>query len=122
MICHLQSVLDSAGKLYVVPKVTSIEPLVGSWAGGSNLKLIGTGLKPDDEIVTVNFGEAGSQQKGCSIVEVTSTMIACRVPDFRNMKVSYEKDVALVIYFSGQMLRSEIDVSANYTLSASSTP
>ena len=83
MICHLQSVLDSAGKLYVVPKVTSIEPLVGSWAGGSNLKLIGTGLKPDDEIVTVNFGEAGSQQKGCSIVEVTSTMIVCRVPDFR---------------------------------------
>ena len=85
-------------------------------------ELIGTGLKSDDEIVTVNFGEAGSQQKGCSIVEVASTMIACRVPDFRNMKVSYEKDVALVIYFSGQMLRSEIDVSANYTFSASSTP
>ena len=112
---------DSAGKLYVMPKVDTIEPLVGSWAGGSILKLMGNGLNPDDGIVTVNFGEPPFQ-KGCAIVDVTSTMIACRVPDFRDQKSGDEKVVALDIYFSGQMLRGEIDASTDYTFSSASTP
>ena len=81
---------DSAGKLYVMPKVDTIEPLVGSWAGGSILKLMGNGLNPDDGIVTVNFGEPPFA-KACAIVEVTSTVIACRVPDFRDQKSGDEK-------------------------------
>ena len=112
---------DSAGKLYVVPKVDTIEPLVGSWSGGSILKLVGTGLKPDDEIVTINFGE-GQFSKGCAIVEVTSTMIACRVPDFRDQKSGDTKDVVIDIYFSGQMLRGELSVEATYTFDSASTP
>ena len=112
---------DTAGKLYVVPKVETISPVVGSWAGGSILTLTGTGLNPHDGIVTVNFGEPPFQ-KGCAIVEVTSTKIACQVPDHRDQKFSDEKTVMIDIYFSGQMLRGEVMAGTDYTFSASSTP
>ena len=112
---------DTAGKLYVVPRVTSISPTVGSWAGGSILTLTGSGLNPHDGIVTVNFGEPPFQ-KGCAIVEVTATKIACQVPDHRDQKVADEKTVLIDIYFSGQMVRGEVEAASNYTFSAASTP
>ena len=112
---------DTAGKLYVVPKVETISPAVGSWAGGSILTLTGSGLNPHDGIVTVNFGEPPFQ-KGCAIVEVTSTKISCQVPDHRDQKVSDDKTVMIDLYFSGQMLRGEVVASTNYTFSAASTP
>ena len=112
---------DTAGKLYVVPRVTSISPAVGSWAGGSILTLTGSGLKPHDGIVTVNFGEPPFQ-KGCAIVEVTATKIACQVPDYRDQQFSDLKTVVLDIYFSGQMVRGEVEAAANYTFSTASTP
>ena len=112
---------DTAGKLYVVPRVVSISPTVGSWAGGSILTLTGSGLNPHDGIVTVNFGEPPFQ-KGCAIVEVTATKIACQVPDHRDQKVADEKTVVIDIYFSGQMVRGEVEAASDFTFSAASTP
>ena len=114
---------DTAGKLYVVPKISAISPLSGSWAGGSILTLTGTGLKPADGIVTINFGEAGSIQKGCAVVEVTSSKVACVVPDM-TPKVGTDKMYPIDIYFSGEMLRAELDaaVTAEYTYTADLTP
>ena len=112
---------DTAGKLYVVPKVEAISPVVGSWAGGSILTLTGSGLKPHDGIVTVNFGEPPFH-KGCAIIEVTSSKIACQVPDFRDQKFSDEKTVMIDIYFSGQMMKGEVMAATDYTFSAAATP
>ena len=55
-------------------------------------------------------------------MEVTATKIACQVPDHRDQKVSDEKTVMLDIYFSGQMVRGQVEADANYTFSAATTP
>jgi len=112
---------DSAGKLYVVPKIDAISPTTGSWAGGSILTLTGSGLNPTDGIVTINFGELPFQT-ACAIIEVTSSKVACTVPELA--KVGDEKTVVIDIYFSGEMLRAEMadGVDANYTYSTAMTP
>merc|ERR1719239_658627 len=114
---------DSAGKLYVVPKIDAISPASGSWAGGSILTITGSGLNPTDGIVTINFGE-GAFAMACAIVEVTSTKVACVVPDMRSQKAGDEKTVELDMYFGGQMLRAEVDaaVTAEYVFSSALTP
>merc|ERR1719239_2005518 len=114
---------DSAGKLYVVPKIDAISPASGSWAGGSILTITGSGLNPTDGIVTINFGE-GAFAMACAIVEVTSTKVACVVPDMRSQKAGDEKTVELDMYFGGQMLRAEVDaaVAAEYVFSSALTP
>merc|ERR1719239_970897 len=114
---------DSAGKLYVVPKIDAISPASGSWAGGSILTITGSGLNPTDGIVTINFGE-GAFAMACAIVEVTSTKVACVVPDMRSQKAGDEKTVELDMYFGGQMLRAEVDASVTpeYIFSSALTP
>merc|ERR1719249_162356 len=60
----------------------------------------------------------------CAIVEVTSTKVACVVPDMRSQKAGDEKTVELDMYFGGQMLRAEVDaaVAAEYVFSSALTP
>ena len=60
----------------------------------------------------------------CAIVEVTSTKVACVVPDMRSQKAGDEKTVELDMYFGGQMLRAEVDaaVTAEYVFSSTLTP
>ena len=114
---------DSAGKLYVVPRIDAISPTSGSWAGGSILTITGSGLNPTDGIVTINFGE-GAFAMACAIVEITSTKVACVVPDMRSQKAGDEKTVELDMYFGGQMLRAEVDASVTpeYIFSSALTP
>ena len=112
---------DSAGKLYVVPKIDAIAPTTGSWAGGSILTLTGSGLNPGDGIVTINFGEL-PYQTACAIIEVTSSKVSCTVPEAQ--KVGDEKTVVIDIYFGGEMIRAEMadGVTAEYIYSTAMTP
>ena len=114
---------DTAGSLFVIPKVLEVIGKTGSWAGGAILKLTGLGLKPGDGIVTINFGSAPFQ-KGCRIVEILSNEISCIVPDFRDQKSGSSKIVPIEIYLSGNMNIPEIDPSIvmKYTFTDSLTP
>ena len=114
---------DTAGSLFVMPRIDSVTPLSGSWAGGSILKLTGYGLKPEDEIVTVNFGES-PYQKGCKILEISSTEISCQVPDYKDSRVSSTKSVSVEIYLSGEMIKPDIDesITMEYTFDDGLTP
>ena len=114
---------DTSGSLYILPKITTISALSGSWAGGSILKITGFGLKPGDDIVTINFGSAPFQ-KGCNVVEILSTEISCIVPDYRDQKASAEKVVPMEIYISGNMVVPEFEslMTPEYTFTESLTP
>jgi hypothetical protein len=114
---------DTAGSLFVMPKLTSVSPLSGSWAGGSILMVAGYGLNPADGFVTINFGES-PYQKGCKIISKTSTEISCLVPDYRDSRVSQTKTVPIEIYLSGEMIKPDQDdaIILEYTFDDSLTP
>ena len=114
---------DTAGSLFVLPKVTSVSPLSGSWAGGNMISINGFGLKPADEIVTVNFGES-PYQKGCKVVSTTSSQITCQVPDYRDSRVSTTKTVPIEIFLSGDMITPDLaeSVTLEYQFDDALTP
>ena len=112
---------ETAGSIYVYPKVTSISPISGSWAGGTIFTINGFGLTPEDEYITINFGEA-PYSKGCKVISSTSKQITCQVPDFRDLKTTTMKKVSIEIYLSGNMLQPVTDNPLEYTFDETLTP
>ena len=114
---------DTAGSLFVFPKIIETTSMSGSWAGGSILTLKGLGLKPGDGIVTVNFG-VSPYQKSCNVIEILSNEISCVVPGFTDQKVADSKVVEIEVFISGNMNAPEIDPSVvlEYTFESSLTP
>ena len=83
---------------------------------------MGSGLNPTDGIVTVNIGES-PYQAACAIVEVSSSKVACQVPDMQSQQQDV-KAFLVDIYFSGQMERAELadGVTPEFTFSTAGTP
>eukprot|EP00090_Calanus_glacialis_P017096 TRINITY_DN2671_c0_g1_i4.p1 TRINITY_DN2671_c0_g1~~TRINITY_DN2671_c0_g1_i4.p1 ORF type:complete len:4502 (+),score=1148.36 TRINITY_DN2671_c0_g1_i4:1085-13507(+) len=77
----------NTAKFNLVPKVSSVNAVSGSWAGGNLFVLSGSGLVPfgGEATVFVTFGEA-PYSMGCTIVEVAFDYISCMVPDFSTYK------------------------------------
>merc|ERR1712106_551167 len=89
----------NTGKFNLVPKVSSVNAVSGSWAGGNLFVLSGSGLVPfgGEATVFVTFGEA-PYSMGCTIVEVAFDYISCMVPDFSTYKASQtSKEVPVVV-------------------------
>merc|ERR1719483_1010979 len=77
----------NTAKFNLVPKVSAVNAVSGSWAGGNLFVLSGSGLVPfgGQATVFVTFGEA-PYSMGCSIIEVAFDYISCIVPDFSTYK------------------------------------
>merc|ERR1712106_837006 len=77
----------NTAKFNLVPKVSAVNAVSGSWAGGNLFVLSGSSLVPfgGQATVFVTFGEA-PYSMGCTSVEVAFDYISCMVPDFSTYK------------------------------------